>query len=297
MRRSSSVSVVFGIILVLLGVAFLLNNLGVTRINIREVIETYWPLVLVALGLSAVLRPRGDEPVRDDYQHRGATSDPDQKSDPTPESASGPHSHPYSDSESGDAPAGAGYPEEISPAREASGPNVGGWILIGLGVLILAANTRFWGFDLSRLWGTFWAAVVILIGWSVLRSSPPQGAVGSTHWVVMSGLDQRATDWPLRSGSYVVVMGGAELDLRVADIPEGDTYLDLTAIMGGIDVIVPSDLGVECDGTAVLGAVTVLGQSSGGVVATRTFAREGAAGCTKRLQVRCRAIMGAVELK
>ena len=271
MRGSIGVSMIFGMVLVLLGAVLLLNNLGITTISIGDIIETYWPVVLVALGLAAVLKPRGDEPIRDertcdDRIHDGPTA----------------------------------LPDEIGEAHEpcrASGPNVGGWILIGLGVLMLAANTRFWGFDLSRLWGTFWALVVILVGWTVLRSSPPTGQVGHTQWVVMSGLEQRATSWPLRSGSYVVVMGGADLDLRVADVPDGETYLDLTAIMGAIELIVPPDMSVECEGAAILGGVTVLGQSSGGVISSRTFIRAGSAGSTKKLRVRCRAIMGGVEFK
>ena len=181
-------------VLVLLGAVLLLNNLGITTISIGDIIETYWPIVLVALGLTAVLRPRGDETIRDERTEQTEPAEPAE-------------------------------PHEIGEAREpyrASGPNVGGWILIGIGVLMLAANTRLWGFDLSRLWGTFWALVVILVGWTVLRSSPLAGQVGSTQWVVMSGLEQRTTGWPLRSGSYVVVMGGADLDLRVADVPDGD---------------------------------------------------------------------------
>jgi hypothetical protein len=271
MRGSTSVSRIFGMILVLLGAVLLLNNLGITTISIGDIIETYWPVVLVVLGLSAVLKPRGDEPIRDERTYDDPIHD-------------GP----------------TALPDEIGEAHEpcrSSGPNVGGWILIGLGVLMLAANTRLWGFDLSRLWGTFWALVVILVGWTVLRSSPPAGQVGHTQWVVMSGLEQRATGWPLRGGSYVVVMGGADLDLRVADVPDGETYLDLTAIMGAIELIVPPDMSVECEGAAILGGVTVLGQSSGGVISSRTFIRAGSAGSTKRLRVRCRAIMGGVEFK
>jgi len=257
---------VFGMALVLLGAVLLLNNLGITSISIGDIIETYWPIVLVALGLTAVLKPRGDEPIRDERTEQAEPAEP----------------------------------REIGEAREpyrASGLNVGGWILIGLGVLMLAANTRLWGFDLSRLWGTFWALVVILVGWTVLRSSPPVGQAGRTQWVVMSGLEQRVTGWPLRSGSYVVIMGGADLDLRVADVPDGETYLDLTAIMGAIELIVPPDMSVECEGAAILGGVTVLGQSSGGVISSRTFIRAGSAESTKMLRVRCRAIMGGVEFK
>lgn len=269
MRGSTGVSRVFGMVLVLLGAVLLLNNLSITSISIGDIIETYWPIVLVALGLTAVLRPRGDETIRDERTEQTEPAEPAE-------------------------------PHEIGEAREpyrASGPNVGGWILIGIGVLMLAANTRLWGFDLSRLWGTFWALVVILVGWTVLRSSPLAGQVGSTQWVVMSGLEQRTTGWPLRSGSYVVVMGGADLDLRVADVPDGETYLDLTAIMGAIELIVPPDMSVECEGAAILGGVTVLGQSSGGVISSRTFVRAGSGESTKKLRVRCRAILGGVEFK
>jgi hypothetical protein len=274
MRGQTGVSMVFGIVLVLLGAALLLNNLGITSISIGDLIETYWPVALIALGLSAVLKPRGGEPTRDARVHDAPTA-------PVP---------------SGEAGWGDERAEPAEPCR-ASGPNVGGWILVGIGVLMLAANTRLWGFDISRLWGTFWALVVIFVGWTVLRSSPPGDAAGRTQWVVMSGLEQRSTGWPLRSGSYVVVMGGADLDMRVADVPDGETYLDLTAIMGAIELIVPPDMSVECEGTAILGGVTVLGQSSGGVISSRTFVREGSAGSTRRLRVRCRAIMGGVEFK
>ena len=286
MRGSIGASMVFGIVLVLLGAMFLLNNLGITTISIGRIIETYWPIVLVALGLSAVLKPRADGRVRDERTYDDQIHD-------RPTAL-------YDEAGSGNEEAEPAGPREIGEAPEpcrASGPNVGGWILIGLGVLMLAANTRFWGFDLSRLWGTFWALVVILVGWTVLRSSPPVGQVGRTQWVVMSGLEQRAAGWPLRSGSYVVVMGGADLDLRVADVLDGETYLDMTAIMGAIEVIVPPDISVECEGAAILGGVTVLGQSSGGVLASRSFVREAPAGSTKRLRVRCRAILGGVEFK
>ena len=43
------------------------------------------------------------------------------------------------------------------------------------------------------------------------------------------------------------------MDLTAAEIPDGETLLDLTAIMGGIDVKIPPDLAVVYEGTAILG--------------------------------------------
>ncbi len=43
---------VFGLILVVLGIIFLLNNLDITDIEIwDDVIFTYWPLILIYIGV------------------------------------------------------------------------------------------------------------------------------------------------------------------------------------------------------------------------------------------------------
>ena len=44
-------------VLVLLGGALLLRNLGLLDIHLRELLATWWPLVLIALGLALLLRP------------------------------------------------------------------------------------------------------------------------------------------------------------------------------------------------------------------------------------------------
>ncbi|HET8646769.1 MAG TPA: LiaF domain-containing protein, partial [Vicinamibacteria bacterium] len=62
----------------------------------------------------------------------------------------------------------------------------------------------------------------------------------------------RATDFP--GGSCSAMLGGCEIDLREAAMPEGRTaVLDTLALMGGVEVRVPDDWSVETRGMAVLG--------------------------------------------
>lgn len=51
------------------------------------------------------------------------------------------------------------------------------------------------------------------------------------------------------------VFGGAELDLRMAVIQQ-DVRIDATAVFGGIDIYVPSNVIVKVMSTPVLGGVT-----------------------------------------
>ena len=86
-------------------------------------------------------------------------------------------------------------------------------------------------------------------------------------------------------------------DLTKAVIPEGETVLDLTAIMGGIKVIVPPDLAVYCEGTAILGGIDFLGEGSGGIIASKTMSSGIKEDTKTRVKIYFSAIMGGVEVK
>lgn len=45
------------IVLILVGVFFLLSNLGLLNVSIGQIIRTWWPVALIALGLSLFFTP------------------------------------------------------------------------------------------------------------------------------------------------------------------------------------------------------------------------------------------------
>ena len=49
---------VAAIVLIVVGSYFLLSNLGLINISLREVIATWWPLVLIAVGISMFAVPK-----------------------------------------------------------------------------------------------------------------------------------------------------------------------------------------------------------------------------------------------
>ncbi len=50
---------VAAIVLILVGSYFLLSNLGLITISMREIIATWWPAVLIAVGVSMFALPNG----------------------------------------------------------------------------------------------------------------------------------------------------------------------------------------------------------------------------------------------
>jgi hypothetical protein len=65
---------------------------------------------------------------------------------------------------------------------------------------------------------------------------------------------QRQGPWTLaRHLRAVALMGGMVLDLREASLLPGVTEIEVLAIMGGAQIIVPPGLAVEVTGTAIMG--------------------------------------------
>jgi hypothetical protein len=66
--------------------------------------------------------------------------------------------------------------------------------------------------------------------------------------------NEREGRWPLpRQFRALAVMGNVELDLRAAEIGYGLSVIEAVTVMGNIEITVPPDITVECDGDSLLG--------------------------------------------
>jgi hypothetical protein len=70
---------------------------------------------------------------------------------------------------------------------------------------------------------------------------------------------KRNGDWIMaRTFRAVAVMGGVELDLRDAKLGEGVSSIELVAFWGGIEILVPDDVFLDCDVDALAAGVEVV---------------------------------------
>ena len=174
------------------------------------------------------------------------------------------------------------------------GQFITGLILVIIGVLYLGRNLELIAKDyISQFWSLLIPLLLILIGLSLLRG---KAAGGKSRLAILGGVETGKAPWKLESGSYLAFMGGVDLDLTTAEIPEGETVLDLTAIMGGVDVTLPPNLSVTYEGTAILGGVSFLNHEDGGIIASRQADRL-MENHPQKIHLQCRAIMGGIEIK
>lgn len=229
-------SYIWGLIIIFLGLALLLNNLGITDLNIEEVITTYWPVIFIIWGLDLFI--------------------------------------------------------DKASRRVRSNLFLGA-ILIILGLSIIGRNLELFYFDFSLLWNIFWPLILIFIGINILKAGTTSR---ESNWAIMSGIE-RKNDWKLSNQSYIAFMGGIDLDLRVAEIPEGNTYLQLTAIMGGIDIIAPGDVEIICKNTSFLGGIDFFHEEAGGIYTSKEYEHKTNVETKKRIIINSQCIMGGIEIK
>lgn len=169
-----------------------------------------------------------------------------------------------------------------------------GLILLVVGVLILARTLA--GFIVNP-WIVIGAALLIGIGLRLLipqRRTAPVRAGGETvvrsddqlnQSVSFGGAKIRSISRSFRGGRVSVAFGGAEIDLREANLSPDGAELRLDAVFGGIELRVPVGWPVQVTGAPALGAAEVHIQNTELVV-------DGAG-----LRVICSGVFSGIEIK
>jgi len=167
---------------------------------------------------------------------------------------------------------------------------VGAGVLVVVGTVLLLDSIDVAEMDLGDLFPLFIAVIGGKLVWDSInrkRRTPAslEDPGSELHaFAMMSGVKRQSTTRAFQGGDANAIMGGAEIDLRNAEIRDGEQpVIDVFAMWGGIEIRVP-------EGWRVIGHVLPL---MGGFV-DNTVNKSGSGPV---LIVRGTVIMGAVEIK
>jgi hypothetical protein len=105
--------------------------------------------------------------------------------------------------------------------------------------------------DLQDVGGTDVPAKAVVP--TVVTDLVPSGHEQENLYAIFGGIDRRGAWTVPRRMKIVAMMGGASLDLREARFPPGVIDIEVKAVMGGIQIIVPPGLAVQMHGSAIFG--------------------------------------------
>jgi len=164
-----------------------------------------------------------------------------------------------------------------------------GYVLMALGVFFQLQS-----FGLTHM-RSAWPFVLVVIGgflvWRALgRSAGPPTAESSSQlseFAIMGGVHRVVESSDFRGGEATAIMGAVELDLRGSTIATSPAVIDVFALWGGIEIMVPPEWKVDVKAMPILGAFENKARSS---------VRDSSAP-TQELVIRGTALMGGVEIK
>ena len=85
--------------------------------------------------------------------------------------------------------------------------------------------------------------------------APVAASVSAPRAVAILGSVERRGQWAVsRSSGALAVLGSVVIDLRDVVLPPGVTTIQVSAVLGSVEIIVPPNLAVESDGSGILGS-------------------------------------------
>lgn len=132
------------------------------------------------------------------------------------------------------------------------------WALLVIGIGgILQLNTL----DVIDVnpWQVFWPVVIIVIGVSILlNQSAYKKRVTKTDrndiTAILGGSDQRNSSDDFKGSKITSILGGVKLDLHKAVIKK-EAVIDVFTLLGGVEIVVPRNVVVKNQTSAILGGV------------------------------------------
>jgi predicted membrane protein len=142
-----------------------------------------------------------------------------------------------------------------------SGSKTSGVILTLIGLFFQMKELNLITVSIAEI---FWPVIIIAIGISILI---PRKTFNSDYKVfskeindevidkfsLFSAIKARNISGNFRGGSLVTIFGGIDLDLRDSIISKDGAKLEVTAVFGGMNIIVPSEWRVVVKGVPIFG--------------------------------------------
>jgi hypothetical protein len=139
--------------------------------------------------------------------------------------------------------------------RKAPEARAWGSVLILLGIVFELSELGYISARPFNLWPLILVGVGAVLLWKTLRPLSPEDRLDSDFdsFTIFGGVERRISDANFTGTELFAMFGGYKVDLRKATIGGDKAVISATAILGGVDLLVPENWTVEIRGIPIFG--------------------------------------------
>jgi predicted membrane protein len=167
-----------------------------------------------------------------------------------------------------------------------------GLYLVVLGAVFLLETLNIISIGPKGLVGSAFGLVFLALGILAIIAAWRVRRVSRRLRRAIGNVQSDTGGWSVEDAVVSTVIGDISLDLRKAELPDGNTELTLLCWLGTIQVQVPRSVGVDVTGQAIIGTVDILGRREEGVVRDFRMRSRNYDEATKRVQMRLSTFIG-----
>ncbi len=168
------------------------------------------------------------------------------------------------------------------------------WLLIVFGGLLMAGN--FFNVQSGKI---FWPLLLVTVG--LLLVFRPQifrkTALNTDATFRFAGDVTLDEDWVVEDYALRMFAGDIDIDLRHADIPDGETFIEISWFAGDIEVIVPDGVGLAVVSHGFATDAKINGEKTDYVMTGMNYASEGYEAAAKKIHVEVNWFAGSMTLR
>jgi len=169
------------------------------------------------------------------------------------------------------------------------------YVLVALAAAALQLNNLALGH--VQIATIVWALVIIFCAVAVLRGDAWHGwfhvrrfGVGDLD-ISAPGVGSR---WPRQHESLI---GDIRLDLSQMHIPDGETPIELSGLVGDITVLVPQDLPIEVEAESRVGEIRIFEQRAEGLGRHLSYVSPGYEGAARKVRITAHLLVGDITVQ
>ncbi len=148
--------------------------------------------------------------------------------------------------------------------------------------------------------GDLWPLLLVGLGvYMILRQTGYLGQPFSTAVNVdrvLGDLRLGGPDFPVRDRDIFTIIGDIDIDLRQAQIPEGETKIHVRSLIGDVDIIVPLDVGVFVGSSVIVGEMKVLDHRRDGFLQDLTVTSADYQTATHKIRIEVDMAIGDISI-